>query len=206
MRIWRRGSAGDRLFAGLGVCEYACPMNCGVWRDCEVKSGRCKVWFWLFICTNQPPPSLSLSHPASVSLAPSHLWLGPPRLHQGPIPQLSLGRPSDWKQSGLWWHNYPDPLASSRRHNQPLIRLLWASFTSPRRLIWPSDGSERQTSSKTVEAEGVGTIYQTDITQPSIIVREHFLRLSDAWEITFSVALFIFIHLLTLWLSDWNHF
>lgn len=78
--------------------------------------------------TTPPTTRLSLIRPTAAPSAPQS-------------PSCHSGRPTDWKQSGLWWHNYPDPLTSRCCHNQALIRLLWASFTLQRRLIWASDGS-----------------------------------------------------------------
>lgn len=131
-------------------------LDCGVRRQC--KMGTCH-----FDCsfapisphtTPTPPPPTFISPAPHFFLSLSSLIRPTADPSGPPIPQLSLGRLSDWKQSGLWWHNYPDPLASRRHHNQPLIRLLWASFTPLRRLIWASDGSERQ--ARAVVRKGVG--------------------------------------------------
>lgn len=60
--------------------------QCGLHWWCSVFVRACVCvgggsLFWLFICTNQPPQPPS---PPPPTLLPPRLWLGPPRLHQGP--------------------------------------------------------------------------------------------------------------------------
>lgn len=114
-----------------------------------------------------PPLSLSLIRPTAAPSAPQS-------------PSCHSGRPSDWKQSGLWWHNYSDPLTSRCCHNQALIRLLWASFSLQRRLIWASDGRVMGTGAGAAvrRSERAPASASLDIVCLSIIVTKSCLNLT----------------------------
>lgn len=180
-----------------GQCERVCVYvhtggGCSRWR------GGCGVTIHLhqsgIPTTNLPPPSLSLIRPTAAPSAPQS-------------PSCHSGRPTDWKQSGLWWHNYPDPLTSRYCHNQALIRLLWASFTLQRRLIWASDGSVMGTRAGAAvrRSERAPANATLDIVWLSIFVMQSSLSLT-LWKshflpLCFFCSFFLLSHSLSVCLS-----